>query len=395
MLVKNWANYRYQVGGSVSGDNSTYVMRLADKQLYEALLRGEFCYVFSPSQMGKSSLKVRTQKRLQRQNMACISLDMSYICSKNVNSKVWYKTIAFELWRRFKLAKKVNLKAWWRKQKELSDREKLLECIKDVILPYVTAAKIYVLIDEIDSILNLNFPTDDFFALIRCFYKEKANNDFNRVNFALFGSITPLELIKDSTKSPFSLGKEIALTQFTAAEAYPLLEGLSNHFKEPEIVLKAILYWTEGQPFLTQKLCQLAITHVLPNQYNLAPQEINSWIEQLVQQHMLQNWESQDEPQHLRTIRDRAKFPIPNSPRLCQDYIVPTSQQYSLFKKELTSSNLSVYHEVLHKGFVTVDKSLRQQKCLLTGLVTVKENKIVVSNPIYREIFNLIWVNNN
>lgn len=395
MSVKNWANYRYQVGGSISKDNPAYVMRSADKQLYEALLRGEFCYVFSPSQMGKSSLKVRTQKHLRKLGMACISLDMSYICSRNVNSKVWYKTIAFEFWRRFKLTEKVALKAWWGKQKDLSDREKLLHCIKDVILPYIAAAKIYILIDEIDSILNLNFPSDDFFALIRYVYEAKIHNNFNRLNFALFGSITPLELVNDPTKSPFSLGKAIALPQFTFTEATPLLEGLSNRFQEPETVLKAILYWTGGQPFLTQKLCKLVLIHVKPNQYNLAPQEVNSWIEQLVRQHILHNWESQDEPQHLRTIRDRAKFSVPDSPRLCKDYIVPTSQQYSLLKKELTPSNLSVYREVLQKGFVTADKSLRQQKCLLTGLVTIKENKLVVSNPITQEIFNRTWVNNN
>ena len=395
MLIKNRANYCYQVGGSISSDNYTYVMRSADKQLYEALLRGEFCYVFSPSQMGKSSLKVRTKKRLRKLGMACISLDMSYICSRNINSKVWYKTIAFELWRRFKLTKKVDLKAWWRKQKERSEREKLLQCIKDVILPYVAAEKIYILIDEIDSILNLNFSTDDFFALIRYFYEAEAIGDCKRLNFALFGSITPLELVNEPTKSPFSLGRAIALTQFTFTEASPLLEGLSNSFQKPEAVLKAILYWTGGQPFLTQKLCQLALTHVRPDLYYLAPSEIDRWIEQLVRQHILQHWETKDEPQHLRTISDRTKFTIPDSPCLCREYIVPSSQQYSLLKKELTPCNLLIYREVLQKGFVIADKSLRQQRCLLTGLVTVKENKLVVSNPIYQEIFDLTWVNNN
>ena len=392
MSVKNWANYPYQFGGSLSNDNPTYVIRSADTQLYEALLRGEFCYVFSPSQMGKSSLKVRTKKRLQQQGMSCILLDMSHICSRDINSKAWYKTIAFQLWRRFKLTKKVDFKAWWR-QKDLSDRDKLLLCIKDVILPHVKAEKIYILIDEIGSILNLNFPSDDFFALIRYVYEDRANNDFNRLNFALFGSTTPLELVNDPTKTPFSLGSAIALTQFTFAEASPLLEGLSNYFQKPEAVLKAILYWTEGQPFLTQKLCKLVLTHARPDRYNLAPQDINSWIDRLVEQHILQHWETQDEPQHLRAISDRAST-VPSSPRLCRDYIVPSSQQYSLSNNK-TSCNLLLYREILQKGFVTVDKSLQQQQCLLTGLVTVKENKLVVSNPIYREIFNLTWVNNN
>ena len=396
MSVKKYTSDLYQVGGSLSSDNLTYVVRSADRQLYEALLRGEFCYVFSSYQMGKSSLKVRLKKRLRKLGMDCIFLDMSYIGSQNLNSEIWYKTIAFELWRRFKLTKKVNFKAWWQKQQGLSARQKLQDWLKDVILLYVKAAKIFILIDEIDSVLNLNFPTNDFFALIRYFYEARVNDgNFNRLNFALFGSTTPSELIDDSSKSPFALGTAIALSEFTAPEASPLLYGLSNYFQEPETVLKAILHWTGGQPFLTQKLCKLAITHVLPNQYHLAPQEINSWIEQLVRQCIVQHWEIQDEPQHLRTIRDRSLFTVPNSPRLCKDYIVPSSQQYSLLKNDLTPTNLSVYREVLHNGFVMVDKSFEQQQCLLTGLVTVRENKLVVSNPIYREIFNLTWVNNN
>ena len=145
------------------------MVRSADRQLYEALLRGEFCYVFGSCQMGKSSLKVRIKKRLQQQGMDCIFLDMSYISSQNIKREIWYKTIAFELWRRFKLTKKVNFKAWWQKQQGLSARQKLQDCLKDAILPYVKAAKIFILIDEIDSVLNLNFPTDDFFALIRYF----------------------------------------------------------------------------------------------------------------------------------------------------------------------------------------------------------------------------------
>jgi WD40 repeat protein len=54
----------YVAGGTLPRDAVSYVHRHADDGLFEGLRQGEFCYVLTSRQMGKSSLMVRTSARL-------------------------------------------------------------------------------------------------------------------------------------------------------------------------------------------------------------------------------------------------------------------------------------------------------------------------------------------
>jgi hypothetical protein len=61
--------------------------------------------------------------------------------------------------------------------------------------------RLFIFIDEIDSILSLDFSVDDFFAVIRfCYNQRTVNPDYNQITFAIFGVATASDLIQDKKK---------------------------------------------------------------------------------------------------------------------------------------------------------------------------------------------------
>lgn len=122
-------------------------------------------------------------------------------------------------------------------------------------------SNIVVFIDEIDSTINFPFSTDDFFAAIRtCYNARVTNSEFRRLTFVLLGTATPSDLMKDKLRTPFNIGYQIDLTDFTFNEAKPLAVGFGINQQENEKILKYILYWTSGHPYLTQNLCKAVET---------------------------------------------------------------------------------------------------------------------------------------
>jgi hypothetical protein len=105
-------------------------------------------------------------------------------------------------------------------------------------------------------VLALSFVTDDFFASIRSAYNLRADDpEYCRLTFCLLGVAAPADLIQNSVRTPFNIGKEIRLDDFSRAELGALLPGLDGLGCDPVVLLDAVYAWTSGHPYMTQRLC--------------------------------------------------------------------------------------------------------------------------------------------
>ncbi|MDJ0597098.1 MAG: AAA-like domain-containing protein, partial [Pleurocapsa sp. MO_226.B13] len=349
----------YKVGGSLSYGHPTYILRKADRDIYNALKQKEFCYVLNSRQMGKSSLRVRTMKTLAKEGFKCVAIDLG-ILGRFSKAEQWYGGLLAELWRKLRLTSGIDDDLiWWRSHLELPPVQRLSRFIEDVLLVNC-AADIIIFFDEIDNIINLDFR-DEFLILIRnCYEKRVESKPYQRLTFCLLGVATPSNLRIDKQFNPLNIGRAIDLSGFNFSEAQPLILGLGDKFPQPEAILQEILSWSGGQPFLTQKLCSLIVRYGEPEKINIAA---------IIQHRIIDNWEMQDEPEHLKTIRDRLLHDRQNKARL-----------------------LTLYDNILQQQAITIDGSDEQVELRLSGLVTRKQNQLKVSNPIYERVFDRQWV---
>jgi WD40 repeat protein len=375
----------YVTGGTLHPDAPSYVERQADLDLLEGLRRGEFCYVLTSRQMGKSSLMVRTANKLRAQAADVAVLDLTAI-GQNLSPEQWYDGLLARMGRQLGLEDELDRS--WREHQRLSPVQRWFAAIRDVVLT-CKQGPVVIFVDEIDTVRSLPFSTDEFFAAIReCYNRRTEDAGFNRVTFCLLGVATPSDLIRDTRMTPFNIGRRIELHDFSEEEALPLAQGLEpivdvselgrGRQRAAQTLLKRVLYWTRGHPYLTQRLCQ-AVAEACPS--TNGGQDPNRVHFRLLSR--------------CRKMVDRlcAELFLSSQARERDDNLIFVRER--LLRCEADLADLLTFYKKIRdpRQRVPNDETNRLENLLrLAGIVRAENGILCLRNRIYERAFDRAWI---
>jgi hypothetical protein len=244
----------YKTGGTLALDAPSYISRRADEELFEAIVAGEFCYILDSRQVGKSSLVAHTKRRLEEAGVAVAAVELTALGITSNTPEQWYDALLAKLGEQLGLEDALD--DFWLDNERLAPLPRFMEAVRRVVLERIQGP-VAVFLDEIDVVRSLPFSTDELFAGIRELYNRRTQDQsLERLGVCLIGVAQPTDLIQDTRITPFNIGRRIELTDFTAAEAAPLGQGLPGNPIQAARLLARVLYWTGGHPYLTQRLCR-------------------------------------------------------------------------------------------------------------------------------------------
>ncbi|MBT8442026.1 MAG: AAA-like domain-containing protein, partial [Gammaproteobacteria bacterium] len=355
----------YVVGGPVQPNRDCYVLRESDMTFYTRLSDGQYCHVLAPPNTGKTSLMAHTANQLRADGVLVATVDLGNISSRDMADDIgrWYYSVAYRICRELRI--RSDMQTWWQERSGLTNMHRLREFFLDVVLA-TTEERIVIFIDRIEAALGQPFARALLTAIRACHDARATDPDYQRLAFAMLGSASVGQLVPGGHDSPFDTSFDIELGDFTLNEVRQLAPGLACDPQTARTVAERVWYWTNGQPYLTQKTFR-----ALARQTSEVLTE--SAVDDVVGQLFLSRDGPQEEP-HLTAIGKQL-----------------------LRESAGKNARLALYRKVRKGRGVSVLPGDDVHRDMLRSGVVVREdgNRFSLRNRVYEAAFTPQWVNHN
>lgn len=235
-------------GGMVKLRDKFYIQRKADSRLKREIVReGTTSTIRAARQTGKTSLLVRGVHHAQHYGAKVVRLDLQYIDDERLKDHgAFMRDLAEFIVRKLRLDVVEVDKLW---SGRWGPQLKLKYVLEDYVLPEADG-QIVLALDEVDRLLQTDYYKD-FFAMLRSWHNSRSEEPWQRLNIVLVISTEPYLLIPDVNQSPFNVGLDLYLEDFTRDQVQALNVSHGSPVREGDF--DHLMRLLAGHPYLTRR----------------------------------------------------------------------------------------------------------------------------------------------
>ena len=246
-------------GGTIDPQSTFYVERPSDHTALAAIERqGVTISIKAPRQMGKSSLLMRIMDVATRQGKRVALLDFQ-LFEKTALTAANTFFHQFCSWLTLEVDVEDRLNDYW--QAPLGNTQRCTRYMGRHLLPQLGRSLVLAL-DEVETIFDTDFR-DDFFGMLRSWHNSRASAPiWKQLDLALVSSTEPYQLIGNLNQSPFNVGTQIELMDFTPEQVADLNHRHGAPLHSDQIQECIVLFG--GQPYLVRQALYLVASGRIP-----------------------------------------------------------------------------------------------------------------------------------
>jgi hypothetical protein len=237
-------------GGADPLDSPYYIERPTDHRFREALDRQDsIVSVKGARQMGKTSLLARGMKYARDRGKKVVFCDFQNLQASLDTVDGLYRSICDVLASRLKLRVKPS-KVW---DLDMPSAENFSTYLCDEVLDKIDGHLVLAL-DEVDILTGRPYASETF-GKLRSFHNARAtepDRPWDRLTLAIVYATEAHLLITDHNQSPFNVGTQLELEDFTLAQ----VRELNHRYQDPLRTTEEqdrFFALLNGQPYLTRR----------------------------------------------------------------------------------------------------------------------------------------------